>query len=203
MRSPTGLHSLSAKPISSRPMEAHEALERFERVTGGHAGGALAREAALVVAIFAALLAISTFLASEALKDVITGETRAADVSARREANDVKATVADANSSLLRVTAAGNPREAQAAAKAEALDSRISHDLAPVNRRLSARINQYDRERDRANHRHEFYELSQVGLQVGIAMAGISILAGRRWLLAGGELMGIVGVALLVAGLAY
>jgi hypothetical protein len=180
-------------------MEAHEALERFEKVAEGH----LARDAAVLVAVLAALLAMSTFLSNEAVKEVITGETKAADVSAQLEANDVKTTVADASSTLLRVTSAGNPREAKAAAKAEALDSRISSELAPIDRRLSAKIRKDEKQRDRADNRHLLYELSEVGLQIGIVLAGISILARRRWLLAGGGLLGTAGAVLLAVGLAY
>jgi hypothetical protein len=54
-------------------MEAHEALERFEKLHeqeeehehGGEAPGGLARQAALMVAVVAAFLAIATFLVVE------------------------------------------------------------------------------------------------------------------------------------------
>jgi hypothetical protein len=42
-----------------------------------------------------------------------------------------------------------------------------------------------------------------VFLQVGIVLASISILARRRWLLVGGDALGVAGVALLIAGVAY
>jgi hypothetical protein len=76
-------------------MEAHEAVGRFDRVAEGHdlshgPGGRLARDAAFLVALLAGFLAIATFLANEAIKDVIKGETRAADTNARLDANDVK-----------------------------------------------------------------------------------------------------------------
>ncbi|MFL5820229.1 MAG: DUF4337 family protein [Solirubrobacteraceae bacterium] len=165
--------------------------------------GGLARDAALMVAVLAAVLAASAFLANESIKEVITGETKAADASARLEAADVKTTIAGANSVLLRVVGAGNSREARAAARtAQALESRIQAELAPVERRLSAYIRRDETERERANQRHLVYELSEVGLQVGIVMAGISILAGRRWLLAAAGLLGTVGVVLVVVGLA-
>ena len=154
-----------------------------------------------MVAVLAALLAASAFLANEAIKDVITGETKAADDSARLEANDVKTTIAGANSVLLRVLATGNPREARAATTAQALEARIQTELAPIQRRLNARIKEDHTRRERAETRHLVYELSEVGLQVGIVLAGISILARRRWLLVAGGLVGTVGVALLVVGL--
>jgi Domain of unknown function (DUF4337) len=186
-------------------MKAHEAFERFEDVAEGPDRGMnqLAREAAVVVAVLAALLATSTFLSNEAVKEVITGETKAADTSARLEANTVKTTIADASSTLLRVTGTGNPRAAQASAKAEALDRRTTQELAPIDRRLAANVKEHAMQRDRADDRHVIYELSEVGLQIGIVLAGISILVRRRWLLSGGALLGIAGTALLVVGLAY
>jgi Domain of unknown function (DUF4337) len=154
------------------------------------------------VAVLAAILASAGFLANEAIKQVITGETRAADDSARLEANDVKTTIASANSVLLRVVANGNPREAQAAATAQALEARIQTELAPVQRRLAARIRADRSVRERAESRHVLYELAEVALEVAIVLAGISILARRRWLLAAGGLVGTLGVVLLAVGLA-
>ena len=57
--------------------------------------------------------------------------------------------------------------------------------------------------RNRADSQHVLYELSETALQIGIVLAGISILARRHSLLAGGGLVGLVGVALLLAGLLY
>jgi hypothetical protein len=189
-------------------MEAHEALERFEKVSEhGHGGlDRLARDAAIFVAVVAALLAVATFLSNEAVKEVITGETQAADVSARLEANDVKIAMATNNNVLLEVLAAGlkgNPKEALAIRHAEALDARVRDHLVPIDRRLAAIVRRDEEHRDRADNQHLLYELSQVGFQLAIVLAGISIIARRRWLLAGGGLAGTAGTALLVSGFIY
>ena len=39
-----------------------------------------------------------------------------------------------------------------------------------------------------------------MALQIGIVLAGISILAGRRWLLGAGEVIAATGVGLLIVG---
>jgi hypothetical protein len=185
-------------------MEAHEALERFDKVhEGSHAPGGLASVAAVVVAVLAAFLAVATFLSNEAVKEVITKETQGADLSAQFETNDIKTIVAESNSTLLRVVAAGNPRADTAVAKAEKLESRIASEFGPADRRLRTQIAAGEVDRARADQRHLLYELSEVGLQVGIVLAGISILARRRWLLGGGGLLGAAGVGLLIAGLVY
>jgi hypothetical protein len=166
-------------------LESHEALEHFRKVTEADeesegSGGQLARAAAVVVAVLAACLAIATFLADEAVKEVITGETKGADTSAQLEANNVKTIVARADAVLLRVVGTGNAKEASAVATAEELEGRVQSELQPVDRRLSAKIVADNTDRNRADRRHLRYELAEVGIQVGIVLAGISILVRRR-----------------------
>jgi hypothetical protein len=189
-------------------MEAHEAVEHFEKVSEGDEesagpGGQLARTAAVVVAVLAAFLAIATFLSNEAVKEVITGETKGADTSAQLEANDIKTIVAGADAVLLRVLGTGNPKEAAAVAKAEELESRVQSELQPTDRRLSAKTVADEKDRNRADQRHLLYELAEVGVQVGIVLAGISILVRRRWLLTSGAVLGAAGVVVLIAGFLY
>jgi hypothetical protein len=181
-------------------MEAHESFQRFERIPHGDLDN-LARTAAIVVAVLAAFLSIATFLSNEAIKEAITGETKVADTTAVREANEVKRIIADSNAQILRVVAVGSPLARGASAKAEALDARIENELAPIDRRLADQISLHQRERDHANDRHLVFEVSTIGFQVGIVLAGISIIVRRRWLLAGGGIVGVAGLVFMIAGL--
>src|SRR6266480_3250348 len=144
-------------------MEAHEAVERVERLRGEPERGGLATQAAVVVAV----LAVATFLSNEAIKEVITKETRGADASAQFESNDVKTTIADANAVLLRVVGTGNPKESAAVAKAEKLERRIDEEFAPIDRRLKVAIVAGQKDREKADQKHLLYEISEIGLQVG------------------------------------
>ena len=189
-------------------MEAHEALENFDKVSeadeeSAGPGGELARSAAIVVAVLAAFLAVATFLSNEAVKEVITGETKAADMNAQLEANNIKTIMASADAVLLRVVGTGSPKEAVAAAKAEELEASVQSELRPADRTLTAKIAADAADRSRADQRHLLYELAEVGVQVGIVLAGISILVRRRWLLTGGAALGAAGVVVLIAGLLY
>jgi hypothetical protein len=185
-------------------MEAHEAMERVERLERhSEAAGGIATAAALLVAVLAAFLAVATFLSNEAVKEVITKETKGADLSAQFEVNDVKTTIADSNAVLLRVVGTGNPKETKAVAKAQQLERRIDTEFAPLDRQLKVQIAAGATDRARADQKHLLYELSEVGLQVGIVLAGISILARRRWLLGGGAALVAAGVGVLIAGLVY
>src|ERR1700760_1598287 len=121
-------------------MEAHRSVERFEQ--GNRAGGgepevpSFSRQAAWVVAVMAALLAIATFLSNESVKEVITGETHRADTSSKLEANQLKIDVAEGGGELLRVLADGPHDERAAAAAAAIHDRRVEKQLVPVDHKL-------------------------------------------------------------------
>lgn len=188
-------------------MEAHKSYERFEQghqvATGepAHVGPHYGRNAAMVVALMAAFLAIAVFLSNEAVKEVITGETHRADASAQLESNRVKIDVAKGNSVLLRTLAAGSPQQRQAAVEADRQEARIVQELAPTDAHLNSEIQAHEHDTDDANTQHIDYELAEVGLQVGIVLASVSIIARRRWLLGAGGGAATAGVALLLVGL--
>lgn len=188
-------------------MEAHRSYERFEQghhvATGGdgHTGQHHGRNAALAVAVMAAFLAIATFLSNEAVKEVVTGETHRADVAARLESNRVKIDVAEGNSVMLRVLGAGSAQEGQAAAAARKHEAHVVSDLAPADVHLAAEIDAHEDEVDHANTQHIDYELAEVGLEVGIVLASVSIIARRRWLLGVAGAAATAGVVLLLVGL--
>jgi hypothetical protein len=187
-------------------VEAHRSFERFEQghqlVAGsGHEGPHHGRNAALAVAVMAAFLAIATFLSNEAVKHVITEETHRADTSAQLESNRVKIDVAEGDSTLLRVLAAGRPQERLAAAAAGRHEARVVQELGPADAGLERRIASHERDTDHANTQHVEYELAEVGLQVGIVLASVSIIARRRWLLGAAGAIATAGVVLLLVGL--
>jgi Domain of unknown function (DUF4337) len=184
-------------------MEAHRSYERFEQ---GHQVGAAehphhARHTALVVALMACLLAVATFLANESVKEVITGETHRADASAQLEDNRVKIDVAEGNATMLRVLGEGSPAEGKAAAAARGHEARVAGELGPRDAHLHEEIADDEHEVDHANTKHVDFELSEVGLEVGIVLASVSLLTRRRWLLglAGGA--AAAGLVLLLVGL--
>ena len=179
---------------------AHDAVQRFERVVHDPLDN-LSRTAAIVVAALAVFLSIAMFLSSEAIKEAITGETKVADTSAVLEANEVKTIIAESNAQILRVVAVGNPLARRANAKAQALDARIVNELAPIDRKLADQIRHDQHERDHANDRHLMFEVSAIGFEVGIVLAGISIIARRRWLLAGSAIFGLAGLVVMMTGL--
>jgi hypothetical protein len=184
-------------------MEAHRSVERFEhghRVGDGDTPG-FARQAALAVAVMAALLAIATFLSNEAVKEVITGETHRADSSSLLESNQLKIDVAGGNATLLRVLGAGSGAESAAAGAADRHEERIRGELKPADGHLTEQIHHDEDHVDHYNSKHLLYELAEVGLEVGIVLSTVSIIAKRRWLLGGGVGVAIAGLVLLAIGI--
>jgi Domain of unknown function (DUF4337) len=187
-------------------MEAHRSFERFEQgqrlANGeGHDGSHHGRNAAMAVAVMAALLAVATFLSNEAVKETITSETHRADASAQLESNRVKIDIADGDSTMLRVLGAGSARAARAEAAAERHESRVARALNPADASLRAEIRAHESQADDANTQHVDYELAEVGLEIGIVLASVSIISGRRWLLGAGGAAATAGVVLLLVGL--
>jgi hypothetical protein len=188
-------------------VEAHRSYERFEHghrvATGeeGQPGSHYGRNAALVVAVMAALLAVATFLSNEAVKEVVTGETHRADAAARLESNRVKIDIAKGDSVLLRVLSAGGAQERSAAIQVGKHEARVAGELKPTDAHLGAEVDADEHEVDHANTQHIEYELAEVGLQVGIVLASVSIIARRRWLLGAGGAAATAGVVLLLVGL--
>lgn len=186
-------------------MEAHRAYERFEQGqdVGGdwHAGPHYARHAAMIVAVMAAFLAIATFLANETVKEVITGETHRADASAKLESNTLKIEINRGNSTLLRVLGRGAPGEHEAANHARAHEAKVVEELEPADAELRHEIADHEQEVADANTAHIDYELAEVGLEVGIVLASVSIITRRRWLLGLAGAAASAGVVLIVVGL--
>jgi len=188
-------------------LEAHRSYERFEEghrvaaARGGHGDPHYGRNAALAVAVMAAFLALATFLANEAVKEVVTGETHRADTSARLESNRVKIDIASGNAGVLEALGAGSAQARRASAEALRHEARIARELKPTDAHLNTEIKADEKEANHANTQHLDYELAEVGLQVGIVLASVSIIARRRWLLACGGAVATAGVVLLAVGL--
>jgi hypothetical protein len=132
---------------------------------------------------------------------VITGETHRATTSAQLESNRVKIDIAEGNATMLRVLGTGGGQAQRAAAAADRHEARVVKQLRPVDASLSEQVQAHAKETDHANTQHIEYELAEVGLQVGIVLASVSIIARRRWLLGAGGAAASAGVVLLLVGL--
>jgi uncharacterized protein DUF4337 len=190
-------------------MEAHEAFERFEHshhhAPHGEDGEpvSFASQAALVVAIIAAFLAVATFKANEAVKDAIQEQTQVADTHFQSQTQLGRQIELELNYAVLNAISITTPPSAakQLQGAASTLNE-TSNKLGPVIKQLDQAAAHQSRSVRHNNDQHLLYELAVVGLQIGIVLASVSIIVKRRWLLYGGGAMGLVGVGVLIAGFA-
>lgn len=194
-------------------MEASEAFERHEHVQ--HAahhpeedgdGGGFATQAALLVAILAAFLAVATFKANEAVKDAIQEQTKISDTHATLQTERTQYIILELNRAQLAASVVSLARSDPNSAKsllndANSLDATATK-LQPVVAHLEAQSKDQTKDVNHSNDQHLLYELAVVGLQIGIVLASVSIIVKRRWLMYGGGIAGVVGVVVLIIGFA-
>jgi hypothetical protein len=174
-------------------------MERLEHTT--HAAPGFARRAAAGVAVLAALLAISELLANEAVKETIVEQTKAADVNAKRDANEVKIFQHESELFQIRLAEKESPRGHAAEQRAAKLEQRSEQQLKPMAARLESEAARHERAHNRADNRHATYEYAVVMLQVAIVLGSVAIIIGAAWLLATGGALGAIGLLLLLDGL--
>lgn len=188
-------------------MEAHEAFDRYEKshhaASGGGGEPSFTMQAALTVAVIAGFLAIATFLTNETIKEAIQNQTKSADAHAQSIAFAGQQEVLVLSGAILRAqSAAQDPGLSQTSkAGADAADKQQPK-LEESQKALDEQAKEANSEVNDANDQHLIYELSVVGLQIGIVLASVAIIARRKFLLWGGTFAAIVGVVLLGVGLA-
>jgi hypothetical protein len=186
-------------------VEAHRSLERAEAIEGGplHVMDAFARRAAIMIAVLAGLLAISTLLSGTAVKESINSQTSAALNRSVAETNGIKAFVGATAARELGLLAGTqtNRRQAQALRHAARLDDQVAGSFTPRERVLVRRSAAMQATHEEEDEKHFRFELATVALEIGIVLGSVSIITHLRWLVGGGILAGTVGVVFMVAGL--
>jgi hypothetical protein len=185
-------------------MKAHENLERMEDANReGHHLDPFVRRAAVIVAVLAGLLAVATLLSNEAIKTAIVTQDRASNDHTLYEANEIKRFVNGNDADLLRLLAQGSAtrRSAQAVMHAAELDQHALETLGPRDKLLVAEVKKEESDHATADNQHLLYELAMVALEVGIVLASVAIITRVKWLLPSGMTVGVIGTALIVAGL--
>jgi hypothetical protein len=167
--------------------ESEEAAERRED---------FGRRAAVVVSVMAALLAVASLAGSRASTEAILAQAKASDAYNEYQANSLKRHINLDDAAQLRLLAGGGPGEAAANRQADSLEQAVNEKYQPNQDELLPKAQDLEHERDLAEARHRGFQTSEAAFQLGIVLSSISIVARARWLLLGGALLGIVGIAL-------
>ncbi|MEI5688319.1 DUF4337 domain-containing protein [Sphingomonas kyungheensis] len=159
----------------------------------------LAQKIALFSAILATLGAIVSFLGGHEQNDAlyykneaVLMKARASDAWAYYQAEDLKRHLAETSAALA-------PASTHDYAADAARYAKRGQALRATAEGYDRRSEEADAEARRALRPHTKLAIAMTFLQIGIALASISALTRRRWLLAGASAFALIGVALSIA----
>jgi hypothetical protein len=178
---------VETKEVLERTEAAEEAAEQREE---------FGRRAAIVVAIMAALLAITSLAGTRAQTEAILAQASASDTYNEYEANSLKRHVNLDDAAQLRILAKGTAAQGDAEAQAASLENDVNQKYQPTQDALLPQAQELEQERDVAEARHRGFESAEAAFQIGIVLASISIVARAKWLLFAGAGLGVAGVLL-------
>jgi hypothetical protein len=175
-------------------------MERFERAEElSEERERFGRHAALLVAVLAALLAVSALLASNSVKDTILFQAKATDAYNELEANSLKKHVNGNDSKILRLLGTGATR-APATAQAKKLDAATAAKYAPNEASLLPKARALEKRSEESERHHHGYEFAEAAFQIAIVLTSVAIVARVAALLLVAGALGLAGVVLLIDG---
>jgi len=182
---------------ASCTLETREVLEHVERAeVAAERQENAGRNAAVVVSVLAALLAIASLAGSRSSTEAILAQTKASDAWNEFQANSLKRHVNLDDATLLRILADGGPAAAAAEKQAASLEQAVNEKYLPAQNDLMHKAQDLEHERDLAEARHRGFQTSEAAFQLGIVLSSISIVARTRWLLLAGAGLGLIGIVL-------
>jgi hypothetical protein len=187
----------AANGYPSLTLETREVLEHVEQAeVAAERDEAAGRNAAVVVSVMAALLAIASLAGSRSSTEAILAQAKASDAWNEFQANSLKRHVNLDDAALVRILATGGPAAAEADKQAAALEQAVRDKYQPAQDELMPKAQDLEHERDLAEARHRGFQSSEAAFQLGIVLSSISIVARAKWLLFAGGGLGVVGLVL-------
>jgi hypothetical protein len=184
-------------------MSGNEVQEHIEHAAHAHATSPAGRQAAIVIAVMAAALALTEFAAKSAQVSTLTDHIAASDLWNQYQAKSTRRTVFQETIDMLSsVPNAADPEVQKRIAAARAAADRMhSEPGADGMEQLAARAHELEHQRDHELHRTHGLETSSGGLQIAIVLASVSVVTGTRLLLYGGITIAVLAtIYALLAG---
>ncbi len=178
---------------------AQDSLEKAHGHAHGAAGegAAVAKWAAVLVAVLAAVAVIVEMSANDAQTAYLADHVAASDLWTQYQAKSVRRTVLLQSAEVLDGQAPGGAAAARARAEAARMQSEPGHDGME---QLAERAHEQERGREHEFALYEGFERGVRGLQIAIVLAGLFLVTRLGWLLGLGVALGAAGgiYALLV-----
>lgn len=171
--------------------QAHESLEQATEDRGRGRGN---RRAAIIIAVMAAVLALTEFAEKDAQTNYLSNHILASDTWAQYQAKSIRRTVLSAEVETLESDpkAATDPAiEARIAAARARADRMRSEPGADGMEQLAQRAHAVEHQRDHELHRKDILEVASGGLQIAIVLASISVVVDLPLLMLGSIALGL------------
>jgi Domain of unknown function (DUF4337) len=172
---------------------AHDHAVEHEAQKGG-----LGQQVAIFSAVLATVGAIVSFLGGHTQNQALLHKNDA--VLERAEASDqwnfYQAKSQKQNLAEIAATLATNPKDVEAYKAEAARYKKEKGEIEQQARVHEARYKEFNEKSEKALHPHHFLAISMTLLQIAIALASITVLTRKRWLLAGAALSALGGAAL-------
>jgi hypothetical protein len=174
-------------------VESREAAERFEKAEEtATARESFGKRTAVLVAVLAAMLAMSGLGANRAQEEVLLAQVQASDTWNEYQANSLKKHI-NADVAVV-LTKQGFADDAK-----KLIDANNTKYI-PNQDRLMPKAKALEHDRDVAHERHNSYQIAEAAFQLAIVLCSIAIVARALWLVFAGAGLGIVGVLALLNG---
>ena len=148
-------------------------------------------------------MAIATFLGNESVKEAIQGQTKVSDATTQLTAFDTQDLIFQSLQGQMSVFSNADDKGLATTAKAVNKEfDKLAKQVPREEARKQDVVKENKAEVKHANKQHLLYELAEVLLQIAIVLASVAIVARRRFLLHGSRGLAVVGVVILIIGIA-
>jgi hypothetical protein len=171
---------------------------------------AFKKRAAILISVFAMLLAITGLGGNNSTKDAINGNVQASNAFGFYQAKNIRQTsyaLAADEIEHAWMNDTSLPEAARAALAAKLADYKKTvaryesePDTGEGKKELMAKARAEEARRDRALKQDPYFDYAQALLQIAIVLISVSIVADQRWLVGLGGALGAVGTLLMVNG---
>lgn len=190
--------------------ELTEQLERSEQAEHHAAHQTPNRRIALMIAVFALLLAFAEMGVKNSQTGSLASNVEASNLWAFYQAKTIRQTNLQTSVAQLELALPGVTDPAQKAAMEKQIATwkatidRYESEPKPTGgegrKELMARAQAAEAQRELYNHKHEWFEFGAAALQIAIVLASAAIITGMMMLVYGSGLLGLAGGAMILIG---
>ena len=180
---------------------AKEALEKAHHNAHGHGGAAprsLDKYAAILVALLAAIAVIVEMSANDSQVGYLAAHITASDTWAQYQAKSIRRAVFLETAEMMEQQGgtAPDPTLVKRIATARDQAERMQNDPGKDGmKQLAEKAHEHEKVREEELKKHDYYELSARGLQIGIVLAGLFIVTQFIVLMWAGGALGLIASA--------